>query len=139
VFITGVPTFHDAVGGRERGQNIVFLYDYDGLTVCHLGDLGHLLTQRHVETLNGVNVLLIPVGGGSTLGAAQAAEVIGMLEPNIVIPMHYQTERLSRTLAPVSSFLKVMSAGSPLPLKMLKVSASKLPKDTQVIVLQPMQ
>jgi L-ascorbate metabolism protein UlaG (beta-lactamase superfamily) len=139
VFITGVPTFHDTVGGRERGQNTAFLLDFDGLTVCHLGDLGHVLTQSQVEALDGVSVLLIPVGGRSTLGAAQAAEVVGLLEPNIVIPMHYQTEGLARELDPVSSFLKAMGAGRPRAQEMLKIGSSKLPEEPQVVVLQARQ
>jgi L-ascorbate metabolism protein UlaG (beta-lactamase superfamily) len=139
VFITGVPTFHDAQGGKERGQNIAFLFDFDGLTVCHLGDLGHVLTQSHVESLDGINVLLLPVGGRSTLDAARAAETVGLLEPNVVVPMHYRTPGLSRDLAPVSSFLKVMGIGELSPQETLKISASKLPQDTQVVVLQPRQ
>jgi L-ascorbate metabolism protein UlaG (beta-lactamase superfamily) len=139
VFITGVPTFHDAVEGRERGQNTAFLYDFDGLTVCHLGDLGHVLAQGHIEALDGVNVLLVPVGGRSTLNAAQAAEVVGLLEPNIVIPMHYQTEGLLRDLAPVSPFLKAMGVGELEPRDMLKLGGSRLPEEVQVVVLQPRQ
>jgi L-ascorbate metabolism protein UlaG (beta-lactamase superfamily) len=139
VFITGVPTFHDAVEGQERGQNTAFLFDFDGLTVCHLGDLGHVLTQRDVETLDQVNVLLVPVGGRSTLGAAQAAEVIGLLEPNVVVPMHYQTAGLSRSLAPVSSFLKVMGVSDLEPQEVLKITLNRLPGEPQVVVLQPRQ
>jgi L-ascorbate metabolism protein UlaG (beta-lactamase superfamily) len=139
VFITGVSTFHDDVGGKELGQNIAFLVDFDGLTVCHLGDLGHMLAQHHIEALGGINVLLVPVGGRSTLGASQAAEVVGLLEPDIVIPMHYQTKQLSRKLAPVSSFLKAMAAGDSTPVEMLKIGTSDLPNDTRVVVLRPKQ
>jgi L-ascorbate metabolism protein UlaG (beta-lactamase superfamily) len=139
VFITAVSTFHDDVGGKERGQNIAFLFDFDGLTVCHLGDLGHTLTQQHVEALDGIHVLLVPVGGHSTLGASQAAEVVGLLEPDIVIPMHYQTEGLSRKLEPVSSFLKAMAAGDSTPIEMLKIGTNDLPSETRVVVLRPRQ
>ena len=139
VFITAVLTFHDAVQGQERGQNIVFVYDFDGLTVCHLGDLGHVLTQLDVETLDEVNVLLVPVGGGSTLGAAQATEVIGLLEPNVVIPMHYQTEGLERSLASVSPFLKAMGVGNVEPQETFKITSNRLPEGPQVVLLQPRQ
>ena len=139
VFITGVPTFHDAQGGRERGQNIVFLFDFDGLTVCHLGDLGHVLTQGHVESLDEIHVLLLPVGGRSTLDAARAAEMVGLLEPKVVIPMHYGLPGLSRDLAPVSSFLKAMGAGRSSPQETFKISAGKLPQDTEVVLLQARQ
>ena len=80
------------------------------MTVCHLGDLGHVLTQAQAEELDGVDVLLVPVGGTYTIDAAQAAEVVSMLEPKIVIPMHFQTEALTlgKTLDPVDKFLKEM-------------------------------
>lgn len=136
VFITGVPTFHDRQGGKERGQNTAFLFDFDGLTVCHLGDLGHVLTQEQVEWLNGVNVLLVPVGGGSTIGGPQAAEVVSLLEPNIVIPMHYQTPGLSRDLAPVSRFLKAMGLKRAPTEEVLRIRAGALSEDTQVVLLE---
>ena len=135
VFITGVPTFHDAQGGQERGRNIAFRFDFDGLTVCHLGDLGHVLAQNQVEALDGVNVLLIPVGGISTITPDQAAEVISLIEPNIVIPMHYKTEAASRRLASVSGFLKVMGAGDIEPQASLQVKGSVLAQDTHVILM----
>jgi L-ascorbate metabolism protein UlaG (beta-lactamase superfamily) len=136
VFITGVPTFHDAEQGEARGQNTAFLYDFDGLTVCHLGDLGHVLSRNQLELLDGVNVLLIPVGGHATLNAAQAAEVVGLLEPNLVIPMHYQTAGLSRELDPVSRFLRAMGAGRTSAQEQLKVGANTLPEETQVVLLE---
>ncbi len=88
VVIIGVATFHDAVGGQKRGKNTVYLIEVDGLLVCHLGDLGHALTAGQVEEIDKVDVLLLPVGGVSTLNAAMAAEVIRQLEPKVVIPMH---------------------------------------------------
>jgi L-ascorbate metabolism protein UlaG (beta-lactamase superfamily) len=136
VFVTGVPTFHDDREGKLRGQNTAFLFDFDGLTVCHLGDLGHVLTQSQVEWLSGVNVLLIPVGGRSTISPAQAAEVVNLLEPDVVIPMHYQTPGLSRDLAPVSRFLKAMGLGRAPTEEVLRVRASAIPEDMQVVLLE---
>jgi len=135
VFITGVPTFHDRDGGRKQGRNVAFLFDYGDMTVCHLGDLGHVLTQEQVEMLDGVNVLLVPAGGGSTLSVSEATQVVGQIEPNIVIPMHYHTPGLARDLAPVSGFLKAMGVSQSTVQDALKVSASTLPQDEQVIVL----
>jgi L-ascorbate metabolism protein UlaG (beta-lactamase superfamily) len=135
VFITGVPTFHDDNDGKRWGRNVAFLFDFGGLTVCHLGDLGHVLAQEQVEMLNGANVLLIPAGGGSTLSVSAAVEVVGQIEPNIVIPMHYATPGLTRDLAPVSRFLKAMGASQPAVQDMLRVSVSTLPQDQQVVLL----
>jgi L-ascorbate metabolism protein UlaG (beta-lactamase superfamily) len=136
VFITGVPTYHDVNRGRDQGQNIAFLFDFDGLTVCHLGDLGHVLAQSEVEGLDQVNVLLIPVGGRSTIGAVQAAEVVSTIEPNIVIPMHYRTEATSRNLDPVSRFTKAMGVGDIEPQEMLRVSKGSLPEETRIVLLE---
>ena len=136
VFITGIPTFHDRKRGRERGSNTVFLFDIDDLRVCHLGDLGHALDQSQVEALGDIDVLLIPVGGGPTINAAQAAEVVSLLEPKIVIPMHYKTKVLTFKLDPVSRFLKEMGVEELAPQESLKVTKGSLPEETQVVALQ---
>ena len=135
VFVTGVPTFHDDEGGEELGQNVAFLFDFDSLTVCHLGDLGHTLTAEQVEELGDVDVLLLPVGGVSTINAAQAAEVVRQLEPKMVVPMHYQTPDLSRELEPVAKFLKEMGVSQVEPQPKLSLTKSNLPLSTQVYLL----
>jgi L-ascorbate metabolism protein UlaG (beta-lactamase superfamily) len=135
IFITGIPTFHDRKGGTIRGRNTVFLFDFEGLTVCHLGDLGHVPTQSQVEALSDIDVLLIPVGAVSTINAAQAAEVISLLEPRLVIPMHYKTKALNVKLDPVSKFLKEMGLSSVATHDSLKVTKSTLPEETQVVLL----
>jgi L-ascorbate metabolism protein UlaG (beta-lactamase superfamily) len=106
VLIIGVSTFHDEERGSTRGKNTVYLMEVDEVTLCHLGDLGHVLTASQTEELGKVDVLLLPVGGKSTIGASMAAEVVRQLEPKVVVPMHYQTPALSRELEPVERFLK---------------------------------
>jgi len=138
VFITGIATYHDRKKGKERGTNTIFLFDFDGVTVCHLGSLGHPLTQAQTELLSDVSVLLVPVGGGSTLNAARAAEVISQVEPKIVIPMRYRTPGLSVRLDSVSRFLKEMGQPKPEPVDSLKITARSLPEDTQVVLLRPL-
>jgi L-ascorbate metabolism protein UlaG (beta-lactamase superfamily) len=137
VFITGVPTYHDAAGGSELGQNVAYLFDFDGLTVCHLGDLGHSLTEEEVEALGQVNVLLIPVGGSNALSGALAAEVVNTIEPNIVVPMHFKTALLTRELEGVDRFLRAMGVGEMEPQETLRVRAGMLGDagETQVVVL----
>ncbi len=135
VFITGISTYHDKKKGAERGKNTAFLFEFDGLSVCHLGDLGHIPTQSQAAVLSQVNVLLIPVGGVSTINAAQAAEVVSLLEPQIVIPMHYKTKALNIKLDSVSKFLKAMGLGKLPEQDTLKVTASNLPEETQVVLL----
>lgn len=92
--IKGVNTFHDDEHGAKRGKNIVFVFDIDGIRVCHMGDLGHVLTEKQVEEIGPVDVLLIPVGGYYTIDAKQAVEVMNQLKPKITIPMHYKRSLL---------------------------------------------
>ena len=106
VLIIGIATFHDSVQGNTRGKNTVYLMEIDGISICHLGDLGHVLSSEQVEEIGDIDVLLLPVGGGSTINAAMAAEVISQIEPKDVIPMHYKTPALKRELDPVDDFLR---------------------------------
>ncbi len=135
VLIIGIATFHDSVKGQSRGKNTTYLMEIDGVAVCHLGDIGHVLNDEQVEEMGNVDVLLLPVGGVNTINAAMAAEVIRKLEPKAVIPMHYKTSALKRELDPVEDFLKEMGMGQVEPRPKFSVSRSNLPLSTQVFVL----
>lgn len=137
IFVFGIPTFHDKRQGRDRGANVVYLIEMEGLTVCHLGDLGHVPTQSQAEALSEVDVLLIPVGGASTLSAAAAAEVINLIEPRLIIPMHYKTRATKMRLASVNKFLREMGVKKSAPEGSLKVTAGALPDETRVVLLEP--
>jgi L-ascorbate metabolism protein UlaG (beta-lactamase superfamily) len=135
VFITGIATYHDTRNGASRGTNTVFLFEFDGVTICHLGDLGHVPTQSQVEALSSVDVLLIPVGGLHTIDPSKASEVISLIEPLLVVPMHYKTRVEKANLQTVDKFLKEMGL-SPMPAQPeLKVTKSSLPSETQIVVL----
>jgi L-ascorbate metabolism protein UlaG (beta-lactamase superfamily) len=143
VFITGIPTAQTQSESAKKKKpasepksNTVFVFDYDGLTVCHLGDLDHVPSQAQIEALGAVNVALVPVGGGGGLNAAQAAEVISLLEPSIVVPMHYRTDSGSPDLEPVSKFLKEMGLGATKAEPGLKVTRASLPEETHVMLLE---
>ena len=135
ILIIGIATFHDNQRGQVRGKNTVYVMEIDGVSVCHLGDLGHVLSTEQVEEIGGVDVLFLPVGGGSTINAAIAAEVILQLEPNAVIPMHYKTPAIKRELDSVDVFLKEMGMGQIEPRPKLTLSKSNLPLSTQVFLL----
>ena len=135
VLIIGTATFHDAERGRKRGKNTVYLMEVDGISVCHLGDLGHVLTGEQVEGIDDVDVLFLPVGEKSTIDAPMAAEVIRQLEPKVVIPMHYKTPALSRKLEPVTEFLKEMGIEQMNSQPKLSLTKSSLPVSTQVFLL----
>jgi L-ascorbate metabolism protein UlaG (beta-lactamase superfamily) len=135
VFITGIATYHDAKNGSVYGRNTIFVFDFDDVTICHLGDLGHVPSQSQVEALTDVDVLLIPVGGLHTIDIAKATEVISLIEPRLVVPMHYKTPVETAKLQPVEKFLKEMGL-APMPSQPeLKVTKSSLPEETQVVVL----
>lgn len=138
--IIGISVFHDAAGGTERGKNTIYRIEIDGLRVVHLGDLGHTLTAAQVDSLDGVDILMIPVGGLYTITPSQAREVIAEIEPSIVIPMHYGRAGLNPKtfgeLLPVSAFLKEMGKEDVVPQPKLAVSKDKLPAELQVIVLE---
>jgi L-ascorbate metabolism protein UlaG (beta-lactamase superfamily) len=133
VFITGITTLNEARSNR----NVLYLFDYNGLTVAHLGDMTKVPSQAQIEPLEQVHILLVPVGGGNSLNAAQAAELVSMLEPNIVIPMHYKLPGLTLPLEDVDRFLKEMGVTEPTEEEILKVSLSNLPEETEIVLLQP--
>jgi len=135
IFITGIATDLKKGKGPQRLKNTLYLFDFDGLTVCHLGALDHIPSQVYLQALGDVDVLLIPVGAVTTINANQAAEMIGLLEPRIVIPMHYRTKAVKARLDPVSKFVKEMGLPEASPGESLEVDKSNLPSETQVVVL----
>ena len=125
------------VGNKEKnGHNIVCVYDYEGLTVAHLGDIQDVPKRKEIEAMGSVDILLIPVGGGDGLAAGKAAEVVNLIEPKIVIPMHYKTDDLKIELTDLDAFLKQMGSGKePEVLDSLKIKPKGLPEDTTLVVL----
>lgn len=135
VFITGVQTNRRTKSSKNELRNTLYVFDYDGITVAHLGDIKKVPNQTEVESLGGVNVALVPVGGGGSLNAAKAAEIVSLLEPGIVIPMHYQLPESSLKLSPLSRFLKEMGVGKIEPVPSLKVTRTSVPAESRVVVL----
>jgi len=105
------------------------------VAICHLGDIGHVPGDEMVEEMGNVDMLLLPVGGVSTINAAMAAEIIRKLEPKVVIPMHYKTPQTSRDLEPVDDFLKEMGQTQVEPRPRFNFSRTNLPLSMQVVVL----
>lgn len=137
VFVTGV-----LINGSKKAKkydelrNTVYVIDYDGLTVAHLGELNSVPSQTEVEGLGEVHVALVPIGGNTSLNAAKAAEVISLLEPRIVIPMHYGMSGINLQLEPLSKFLKEMGLTEVETEESIKISsANSLPEETRVMVL----
>jgi len=135
--IVGVNSFHDDKKGAERGKNIIFSFQIDGLRICHLGDLGQKeLGSEQIEEIGSVDILLVPVGGTYTIDASEAAKVAAALEPDIVIPMHYLEPGLANKLDPADKFLKEMGVESPSIQTKISITKDKLPEEMAVILLQ---
>ncbi|MEA1958855.1 MAG: MBL fold metallo-hydrolase [Chloroflexota bacterium] len=136
VMVTGIKTYHDASKGEDRGKNTVYLIEMEDMRLCHLGDLGHALTAERASELSEIDVLMIPVGGVSTIDSAEAAELVRLLQPKVVIPMHFHTETLGFELEPADKFLKEMGVKADLVAEpRLSISKSSLAEETQVVVL----
>jgi L-ascorbate metabolism protein UlaG (beta-lactamase superfamily) len=136
IIVTGIRTFHDKSGGSERGNNMAFRFTVDGITICFLGDLGHILSQEQLRETGHVDILLIPVGGTYTLDTDMAAEIVAAVRPKMVIPMHFKTKKCSFPITGVEIFLSRMANVKRPGKSEIEVSSDKLPaKGPEVWVL----
>jgi L-ascorbate metabolism protein UlaG (beta-lactamase superfamily) len=135
VLIIGMPSYHDEYKGEKRGKNTIYVLEIDEMTICHLGDLGHTLSTNQAEELDNIDILMVPVGGVSTIDAVGAAEIVRQLEPKVVIPMHYKTNAIKRQLAPIDNFLNEMGIKDAEPQPKVNFTKSNLPLVTQIYLL----
>jgi L-ascorbate metabolism protein UlaG (beta-lactamase superfamily) len=106
VHIRSVGVYHDSAEGMERGKNTIFILEMDGLHIAHLGDLGHLLSEKDIKRIGPVDVLMIPVGGVYALNGSEAKRVVEQLKPRLyILPMHYGTKSF-QDLLPLDEFLE---------------------------------
>jgi L-ascorbate metabolism protein UlaG (beta-lactamase superfamily) len=131
--IEGVATYLDKQRGKELGKNTAFLIHLDDVSICHLGALAHTLNSTQIETLKDADVLLVPIGGGTALDAAAAAEVVSQLEPRIVIPMYYGTP--GQPLESVDRFCKELAVTDLTVQPRFQVTRTSLPDETRVVLL----
>lgn len=139
VAITGIPTFHDAAGGKERGTNTAYLIEMEGIKLLHLGDYGEAsIRPETLQAFGEVDILFIPVGSVYTIDAETAAEHVNTIEPKIVIPMHYGIPGLTVKLDPVETFLKEMGVKNGAPEERLTLKKKDLAEaeSTRVVVLK---
>lgn len=133
--VKGIESFHDDKQGKERGINIIYRFEIDGISVAHLGDLGHALDDKQLDALSGIDILLIPVGGKYTIDAKKAVEVVSQIEPRIVIPMHYSVPGLKIDIDGVDKFIKELGI-NPTKEEKLKISKKELPaEDMELVIL----
>jgi len=137
VSVVGVPCYHDEESGAKRGTNTMFVVEIDGLRIAHLGDLGHKLSDESLDDIGPIDVVMVPVGGVYTVDAKVAKEVVGQLDPWVVIPMHYKQAGCDvGEIAGVEEFLKEMSKSEVVPIPKLVLTADRLPEELQVVVLE---
>lgn len=137
VKIDGLPSYHDSEFGKQRGKNTVYQIRAEGLSLLHCGDLGHPLSDKQLEYLGNIDILMVPVGGIYTIGPEEAGRLVSQVEPKIIIPMHYKTTKHGKSFAevfPLDNFLKEIG-GTVREEKLLKIKRENLPLETEVIVL----
>ncbi|MEW6407269.1 MAG: MBL fold metallo-hydrolase [Patescibacteria group bacterium] len=137
VEICGIPSFHDSQEGKKSGANIIFIFETEGIRVCHLGDLGHLLTDEQLEKINGVDILFLPVGEGYTISVKETIKIVSQIEPKIIIPMHYKIRGLKYKLSEVDKFCKETGVKKNNLLDKFLAKKKNLPtEETQIIILK---
>jgi L-ascorbate metabolism protein UlaG (beta-lactamase superfamily) len=137
VFITGIRTYHDDKRGAERGYNTCYMIELEGMMFCHLGDLGHSISGEVAESLANADVLFVPAGGQNIITPQQAAEIVGQIEPKVVIPMQYATEQGDRDLGSLDAFCKALGVAAPEPIDKLVMRSSELGETMRIITLLP--
>lgn len=137
VEVKGIATFHDDSQGSRRGRNSVYVFTFDGIRFCHIGDLGHDLSSSQVEAIGEVDVLFVPVGGFFTIGPEKAWGTCLKLKPKLVFPMHYRMEGMSpmfNRLYTVEDFLKGKENVKRLEGRSLTFKKADLPKEMTIVV-----
>jgi L-ascorbate metabolism protein UlaG (beta-lactamase superfamily) len=138
ILIEGIDSYHDEEEGKLRGGNIIYRIEIDDISIVHLGDLGHILSNEQLEKLVGTDILLVPVGGKYTLDAKKAVEVISQIEPRIVIPMHYKVDGLAyEDFDSIEKFIKEIGI-EPSREEKLKISKKDLPQEDMELVILSM-
>ncbi len=139
VYVQGITAFHDNVEGKERGKITFYIIEAEGITLCHLGDLGQKnLTTEQIEKIGMIDILMIPVGGIYTIDGEQANNIIKQIEPKIVIPMHYFLPGLKIKLNSLDKFLKIVGQKTIETQKKLLIKKKDLSQEkTEIIILEP--
>ena len=132
----GISSYHDNVYGGQRGLNIIFVIKADGLNLCHLGDLGHILNSDQLDEIGKVDILFIPVGGLYTINSSHATQIIEAIKPKITVPMHYKTDAIKFSIDPVEVFLSNKNNVQRLKSSEFEITVDTLPKNAQIYVLQ---
>ena len=132
----GIQAYHDTFNGTQRGGNVIWCFNLDGIKLCHLGDLGHRLGSSEIDEIGDVDIVMIPVGGLYTIDASMATQISDDLKPKIVIPMHYKTAKIPYPIAKADDFIRGKSNVRQLKTSEMELEKADLPKVTEIIVFQ---
>lgn len=135
IVFKGISTFHDTSEGKDRGESTIFCFTVDGIRLCHLGDLGHPLSEKDSTEIGDVDVLMLPVGGFFTIDAGVATEVVDSLNPRLVIPMHFKTEKCDFPITTVDDFTRDKENVTKLATSEIEFTKDTLPVSTEIQVL----
>lgn len=140
VRIFGFQSYHDKTKGSERGENILYKFELEGISVLHCGDLGVIPEESFLETIGDVDILMVPTGGFYTIDSEEAVQLVKKIEPAIVIPMHYQVKgmnpKLAEKLSPLSEFTKKFGIESLAPIPKLIYKKEEIEQEMKVVVLE---
>ena len=134
--IKAIHCFHDSLGGKKGGSNLIFVITADGLNLVHMGDIGHSLDPELLKKIGKVDILLLPVGGFFTIDAAMAQKIINDIKPGVTVPMHYKTQKCNFPIAPVEDFTKNQANVRILKESSVVIKKETLPQEPEIIVLQ---
>jgi L-ascorbate metabolism protein UlaG (beta-lactamase superfamily) len=136
ILMKGVSTYHDPSKGSERGTNTIFTIKINNIQLCHLGDLGHVLSDNELAEIGPVDILFIPVGGFYTIDREEATRVTEQIKPRILIPMHFKTDKCGFPIAPVEDFLKGKTNINRLKSSETTFEKATLPQQMEIVVLE---
>ncbi len=132
----GIATYHDPSRGSERGANTIFTFSVDAMKICHLGDLGHTLSEKELAEIGPVDILLSPVGGYYTIDPKEATKVAEQIKPKVFIPMHFKTAKCGFPIAPVEDFVKGKSNVKRPKSSEVTLEKATLPEQMEIVVLE---
>lgn len=137
IFIQGIPSFHDNLKGKERGENTIYTIESEEIKICHLGDLGQKeLTKEQLEKIGQVDILMIPIGGNYTISSKEALKIMSQIEPKITIPMHYFLPKMKVKLEGIEKFFKILGIKNLEPIKKLSIKKKDLsPEEAKIVIL----
>jgi L-ascorbate metabolism protein UlaG (beta-lactamase superfamily) len=137
--IYGYQSYHDKNQGQERGENILYKIEAENITVLHCGDLGIIPDQKLIDEIGDVDILLVPVGGFFTINAEEAKEFAHMIEPSIIIPMHYNSKLLNqetfKNLTSVDEFLNKFGVEKKEPVDVLSFKKEDIVNEEEKIIV----